>query len=332
MDSKGFVMSGMSFLLILPAVMLFVVFLDLAHSGADSDSLALESDTVLQTSKDLETNIPLAGKEALKSTAEDVIKKGEPLSNSRISVRDNLQGRMNQLCADNYKNTGLDVECDIKSVESSADPFQVEINSTIRIRKDRVVHQQNLTQYASLIDPQFPMPNPLPFTKCRDYGGAQEVGNRIYFASSLSVYLKARGVENATAYENATTSLIIKKCPYDPYIMHGGNDFVSLKNCIENGYFHESADGSCFLCRLEGKGTCPHYGMETFIVPAVSTNSSLKFAPSSIDHVIFNDTSPGTGTYPGKALIYDSEDSNFFKIFLDNSHRNKYGLPLFRLN
>lgn len=112
---------------------------------------------------------------------------------------------------------------------------------------------------------------------------------------------------------------------------------MTLKNCIENGYFHESSDGSCFLCRLEGKGTCPHYGFETFITPPtsnstgnntnLSTNSTFNFAPSSIDHVIFNETPPGTGTYPGKMIVYYSDGLNHLKIFLDNSHRQKYGLP-----
>jgi hypothetical protein len=32
--------------------------------------------------------------------------------------------------------------------------------------------------------------------------------------------LNNRGVDNAFAYENATTSYIIKKCPYDPYSMN----------------------------------------------------------------------------------------------------------------
>ncbi|HEX7467417.1 MAG TPA: hypothetical protein VF324_02360, partial [Methanobacterium sp.] len=97
----------------------------------------------------------------------------------------------------------------------------------------------------------------------------------------------------------------------------------------ENGYFHESSDGACFLCRLEGKSTCPHYGMETFIVPSEFFNSTSISAPSSIDHVIFNDTPPGDGTYPGRVFEYYSDGKNYFKIFLDNSHRLKYGIPTF---
>ena len=76
--------------------------------------------------------------------------------------------------------------------------------------------------------------------------------------------------------------LIIKKCPYDPYIHHGNS--LTLKNCIDNGYYHESVGGSCYLCRLEGKGKCPHYGFEVFIKPR---ENNINQSISSSDYVIF---------------------------------------------
>ncbi|MCE5214011.1 MAG: hypothetical protein LLF83_04750 [Methanobacterium sp.] len=342
MDDHGYVMSGMSLLLILPTIILFMVFLDMNNAGVEENSQLLHSDKVLKTSKDFESNIPVAGKEVLKQDAENVVRTGIPLTNSRKTVKDDLQIKMDQLSSNYEKNTGLEVECNITSVDNSEDPFSVEINSTIYIGKDSVFHKENLSQDISLTDTQYPMPNPLPFIKCKNFGGVQVVNNnKIAFNSSLVEYLNNRGVENAVAYENATTSYIIKKCPYDPYIMHGNLGYNTLKTCIENGYFHESSDGSCFLCRMEGKGTCPHYGMETFILPAaspditnnnstnISLNLSFKRAPSSIDHVIFNDTPPGTGTYQGDILTLYNDGVNCFKIFLDDAHRMKYGIPIF---
>ncbi len=333
-------MSGMSLLLILPTILLFMVFLDMSKAGNDENSQLLHSDKVLKTSKDLESNIPTAGKELLKQEAENIVKTGIPLSNSRKTVKDNLQNKMDQISSNYRKISGLEVECNITSVDNSEDPFSVEINSTIYVGKDNVFHQENLSQDVSLTDPQYPMPNPLPFIKCKNYGGAYVSNNKIHFNTSLAEYLDDRGIENAYAYENATTSYIIKKCPYDPYVIHGNFGYNTLKNCLENGYFHESSDGSCFLCRMEGKGTCPHYGMETFILPSnppvftnnnstnISLNSSFKRAPSSIDHVIFNDTPPGTGTYQGDIFTYCNDGVNYLIIFLDNAHRMKYGLPL----
>lgn len=337
MDNQGYVMSVISFLLVLPTIMLFMVFLDLANNGIEENSRVIESGDVLNKVKDLEANILVAGKQVLKNEAENVVNSGTPLSNSRMAIQADLQTKMDQMAQNYENNNGIEVDCNITSVDNSEDPFAVEVNSTVYVSKDNITHQENISQDISLIDPEYPIPNTLPFIKCKNYGGAQKVNNKIAFGSSLTNYLQTRGVENAFAYENSTTAFIIKKCPYVPYQMHGSDDGNTLKNCIDNGYFHESADGSCFLCRLEGKGTCPHYGIETYIVPGcssclnssnLSTNFTYGTAPSSIDHVIFNDTPPGTGTYHGEKIIYYSDGIYLFIIYLENAHRQKYGLAI----
>lgn len=333
MDKKGYVMGGMAFLLVLPAILLLMVFIDMTNSGIAENSRVLKSTRVLSTVNDLENNLPVTAKQVFQNEAENVVNSGIPLSNSRETIKRDLQTRMDQIARDYEKNDAVEVECNITSVGNSEDPFAVEVNSSIYVGKDDVTHQEYISQDVSLIDPQYPIMNPLPFIKCKNHGGAQSVNGKIIFGTSLVNYLESRGVENASAYENSTTALIIKKCPYDPYKMHG-NDFNTLKNCIDNGYFHESSDGSCFLCRLEGKGTCPHYGFETFIVPSPSsnityngTNFTLNSAPSSIDHVIFNETNQ-EATYHGKQFIYYSDGINLLFIYLDNAHRQKYGLPI----
>ena len=98
---------------------------------------------------------------------------------------------------------------------------------------------------------------------------------------------------------------------------------MTLKNCIDNGYYHESNDGACLLCRLEGYATCNHYGFETFIVPSSTHNQQIFRAPSSIDHVIFG--KDNNDRYPGEAVEYNSDDNVFDILYLDNGHRAKYG-------
>lgn len=334
MDNKGYVMSGMSFLLVLPAIILCMVCVDLTLAGENLTALHLESGNILNLAEDLEANIPLVGREVIKDTADEVTETEEPLADSRKTIRNKIQVKMDEISLKVSNKTGLNVECNITSVATAADPFQVEVNSSILVKKDSVAHHENISQNISLIDPQCPVKDPLPFIKCKNYGGVQINGSRIFYGSSLTQYLMARGVENALSYENATAPLIIKKCPYDPYLWHGKDPgFIILKNCIDNGYFHESSDGSCFLCRLEGKGTCPHYGMETFISPGRSSNSSgngtVLSGPCSSDHVIFNDTTWFAGTYAGRELVFYFDGLNYFKLFLDNGHRQKYGLPMF---
>jgi hypothetical protein len=341
MDNNGYVMSLTSFFLIIPVFLLVMVLGNMAVDQANIQQTTLNSQDVLAVTTDLERNLPLMGREVLRDKSFEVISSGKPLLNSRKEVKEELQNKTDTFCT-KYSSSGMLVECKILNVDNSYDPFCVEVKSRVTVEKGTLKHQVNLTQNISLTNGSFPIYDPLPFVKCKNHGGATIRENRIFYGSSLSNYLKSRGIENFEAYENATSPLYIKKCPYDPYILHGNtNEMVNLKNCIDNGFYHESNDGSCFLCRLEGKGTCPHYGMETFIAPAPSFNSPFSnasvnnsflnnssTAPSSVDHVIFNDTG-AHGTYSGCTLIYFNNGTHYFQLYLDNSHRQKYGLPMF---
>ena len=341
MDNNGYVMSLFSFFLILPAFLLLMVLADMTVGEADAQQATLNSQDVLGVANDLETNLPLIGREVLRDKSFEVISSGNPLLNSRKEVKGEFQNRMDIFCS-KYSGNGMLVECTILNVDNSYDPFCVEVKSRVAVRKGTLKHQVNLTQNISLTNGSFSIYDPLPFVKCKNHGGVTITEDRIFYGNSLANYLKSRGLKNFEAYENATSSLYIKKCPYDPYILHGNtNELVNLKNCIENGFYHESSDGACFLCRLEGKGTCPHYGIETFITPAPSVNApfsnqsaNITFpdnsstAPSSVDHVIFNDTG-SHGTYSGCKLIYFTNGTHSFQLYLDNSHRQKYGLPKF---
>jgi hypothetical protein len=219
----------------------------------------------------------------------------------------------------------MNVTCKIWHVDSSPDPFKIEVKSDIYVSKGSVTHNGSVSQDISIIDPSYPIPDPEPFMKCKNYGGVTNTSTKVLYGSSLVDLLNTKNMTNTEVYENATSPLFIKKCPYDPYVGHGNfPSFIVLKNCIDNGYFHESSDGTCFLCRLEGKATCPHYGFETFIVPSSSFSNLTSKSPCSIDHVIFNGT-----VYPGNGIVYYADGSNYCKLFLDNGHRQKYGLPTY---
>ena len=325
MDQKGYIISGLALLLVIPAFVLMAVFVDMVHTGSETQSMAVQSDVAFYTAKDLEGDIPTLTEKILQETTENVVKTGNPLKDSRKAIKDNLQGELNQL-SEKYQNSAhINVTCKVWSVNPSSDPFKIEVNSTIYVQKGNVAHNEHISQNVSIIDPDYPVQDPLPFIKCKEYGEVTNTSTKILYGSNLADLLKSRNLTNADFYENATSPLFIRKCPYDPYIWHGNSKhFLTLKNCIDNGYFHESSDGSCFLCRLEGKATCPHYGFETFIIPSSSFNSTLMFAPCSIEHVIF-----GEDIYSGKGIVYYSNDSNYFKLFLDNGHRQKYGLPTY---
>ncbi len=314
MDKKGYVMSGMSFLLIIPSVLLCVSLLDAMDGENKINQQSLKSHSVYYASEDMKTNIPLITRQVLENVTEQVIEKNMTLSDSPDTIKTALQSQINDIESD-YLEKGIKINCTIYSIQTAAhNPFFIEVNSTLNVSQNNISHVEYLSQQVSIEG----LRDPLPFIKCQAYGGVNNSSSRILYGDSLSKYLQDKGVANATHYINATAPLIIKKCPYDPYISHG--NLVTLKSCIENGFFHESSDGSCFLCRLEGKGVCPHYGFETFIIPAPLNSSGPIKGPCSSDHVIYN-----TSTYSGYSVGY-SNQNQFHYIFLDPSHQSKYGL------
>ncbi len=320
MDQNGYVISGVSFLLIIPAIYILTLFVDMTCIGSESQASVIQSDVVFSTSKDMEENLPLIAKKTFQQMSNEVIINENPLLDSKSSIKDRLQWEIDNSSL-KYLRGGINVTCKVITVGSSPDPFKVQINSSISVIKGNTAHDENISQDVSIIDPDYPIKDPMPFIKCKNFGGATNTSSRIIYNSSLTDFLKISNRTNSDVYINATSPLIFKKCPYDPYISHG-KCLINFKNCIDNGYYHESKDGACFLCRLEGKGNCTDYGMETFIIPAVSSNNTSFNAPCSSDHVIFE------GNYSGYTLTYYSNKSGYYNIFLENGHRPKYGVNL----
>ena len=320
MDQKGYIISGLSFLLIIPAIYIIIAFTEMTKTGSQSQELLIQSDIVLSTERDIETNLPLIAEYTFQKTSEEVIKHEYPIQNSEMTIKNRLQSKIDDLTR-KYKNERINASCKIISVHPSQDPFKVNISSIITINKDNINHQIILSQNIPITDPKYPISDALPFIKCKNFGRIKNTNQRIMYGLSLRNYLKNEKMHNADVYINATSPLIFKKCPYEPYTTHGQSyKLTDLRNCIENGFYHESNDGSCFLCRLEGRSVCNHAGMETFIIPQVTENQGYLSAPCSSDHVIFNDN------YEGLGLIYHSNTTGYYKIFLDKGHRLKYGL------
>ncbi|MEN4006421.1 MAG: hypothetical protein PQ964_03575 [Methanobacteriaceae archaeon] len=298
-----------------------IVFVDMAQIGSQSQTLSIQSDVVSSTARDVKGNLPILAKIIFQETANDVIRTGNPLQNSRMTIENSLQIKVNSL-TEKYHKEGINVSCNITSVDSSNDPFKVQINSTISINKGNVIHRENLSHDVSIIHPNYPIPDPLPFIILRDHGGVTNTSNRIIYGSSLVRFLESKNMTNAEVYLNATSPLIIRKCPYDPYKTHNRSNLTNLRNCVDNGFYHISNESACFLCRLERRVECQHMGIETFIIPAATTNNNTTMAPVSICHVIFS--VGGTGS----KIIYRFNATHLYKLYLDGGHRSKYGITV----
>jgi hypothetical protein len=335
MENKGYVMGGLAFLLIVPSILLLMVFVDMVNLDTSVDTI-IKSGNSFYISGDVERNIPMITRQVLKETVDNAVNTGNSLPNSRIIIKNAIERKMNNLSSSYQDNTGVNIRCTINSIESASNPFEIEVNSTILIIKDNITYNNKVNQNISILetDPQNSfsinsngsslISDPLPFIKCKKFGGVSIKNGRISYGSSLKKYLGR--VNGSEVYENASSPFYIKKCPYDPYKSHGNSiNLMTLKNCIYNGYYHESNDGACLLCRLEGHPTCNHYGFETFIVPSSVRNQQTFRAPSSIDHLIF-DKDNYKDPYPGESVQYNFDDNIFYVLYLDNGHRAKYGL------
>lgn len=329
MDNKGYVMGGIAFLLIIPALILANILASVVMTD-EVHVIPFKSDKLHQLSGDVESNIPLITLQILSETSDTVSKTGQPVPNSKFIIKSRIQTKIDEIYLEYQRETGINVTCKINSVDNSKDPYKVCVNFTLYANYHDGYIAKNMSQdvqfaCSDLIDsPPCEIKDPLPFIKMKSYGSLKTEGDSIYYGSALSNYLKSKGIENNRAYDNASSPLYFKRCPYDPYHSHGhSNSYSTLKNCIDNGYYHLSADGSCIFCRFEGKSVCNHTGLETFIVPGTS-NLSCDYAPCSVDHVIFGE-SPSE-IYIGKLLSYDSNTPHC-GIFLDKGHRDKYGLP-----
>ena len=75
-------MGGLSFLLIVPSILLLMVLIDMVNLDESSNTM-IKSDNTFYIVGDVEGNIPSMTRQVLKETAEDVVKTGNSIPNSR---------------------------------------------------------------------------------------------------------------------------------------------------------------------------------------------------------------------------------------------------------
>ena len=307
--SKGNILIGTMAILIVSFIILAIFIISSLYL-ADSENIeSISNDNFKYIIEDYDKNIESKLHESIEDTSQKVVMSRFPIQDSEDTIKKELNKKLDSQNREFNEKYGITIESDVLSVETTDSPFIIKTNVQINAEKDGEKFSSILTGKASIEG----LKDPLPFTKCGFSLTFFYIGDRIQYGTSLTEYLALHGaVDAGQGYIGASSPLTIKKCPFDPYTHHG--DGLTLKKCLDDGYFHESADGSCYLCRLEGKGTCPHYGLEVFIVTL--PNPEIQMSTSAPDHVIFKDSYPG--------LAYEVWPTQ--RLFLDSSHRQKYGL------
>lgn len=305
-DSKGNLILGTTVILIttllLVAIFVFTTINYIQNENIDSQ----ENDNFKYIVDDYSNNLEALSRQSLEDACNRVYHSFK-LRDSRDFIKDSLNKKLKAQNEEFSEKYDAKVSSDVISVESTDTPWKILFKVKLNIRKDNNNYYKIVEKNASIEG----LRDPLPPAKFSIASGIYIDGDKLNYKNVLTRELKLKNLDSPFSYAFATTPLYIKKCPYDPYVHHG--DPGVLKDCLKKGYFHESADGSCYLCRLEGKGKCPHYGMEVFIQTHTPlTNDSV----SCSDHVVYHDH------YPGQKI--DPKDPN--SLILDSSHRKKYGL------
>ena len=305
-DSKGNLILGTTVILILTLLLICIFVFTTINYIENQNIDTYENDNFKYIVDDYSNNIEILGRDSIDDACDKVFKTFK-LFNSEDQIKKNLNKKLNEKNKEFEEKYDVKISSNVLSVEPTDSTWKVLFNIKLNINKDSNKYSKIIEKNVSIEG----LRDPLPIAKLSVASGIYIEGDKLNYFNALTRYLKIRNLDSPFSYAFATTPLTIKKCPYDPYIHHG--DPGVLKDCLKKGYFHESRDGSCYLCRLEGKGTCPHYGLEVFIqthTPLINDSISCS------DHVVFHDH------YPGQKI--DKTDIN--SLILDSSHRKKYGL------
>lgn len=305
-DSKGNLILGTAVILI-TTLLLIAIFVFTTLNYVETHNIdSGDNQDFKYIVDDYSNNLEVLGRASIDDACTKVYRTMK-LQNSEDQIKKNLNKKLVKKNNDFSEKYDVKISSEVLSVEPTDSPWKVLFKTKLNIKK-------NSQRYSKIIEKNVSVEglrDPLPPAKLTAASGIYVDGDKIKYKNALARYLKLRNLESPFSYLFASSPLTIKKCPYDPYVHHG--DPGVLKDCLKKGYFHESRDGSCYLCRLEGKGTCPHYGFEVFIQTHTPlTNDSI----SCPDHVVYHDH------YTGEKI--DKTDMN--SLILDSSHRKKYGL------
>lgn len=306
LDSKGNIIVGTTAILIV-TVLLIAIFVVTTINYIQNNNLDSESnDNFKYIIDDYSRNLEVLGRDSIAEATQKVYN-GLPVHDSEDQIKKNLNKRLNEKNEEYKKKYDIDLTSEALSVEPTDSPWKVLFKVKLNGKKDNEKFSDIVESNSSIEG----LRDPLPIAKLTIASGIMAYDDKIHYKSSLSAYMLLHNFDSPESYLEATAPMTIKKCPYDPYVHHG--DPGVLRDCLDTGYFHESADGSCYLCRLEGKGKCPHYGMEVFIQTHTPLGNESLSCP---DHVVFADH------YNGQKINPDDWNS----LILDSSHRKKYGL------
>lgn len=298
-DNTGYITTTLIILMIIPALLLLLITLDQNQHHTQQTTNKIKTNTQAKITDQFKNEIPLEFKKTLSNITHNITQRKKPLKDAKTTIKEQLQQNINKK-QQKYQDThNIQINCTIKQIYQTKDPFTFQVYYTLTTKKENNQIQQTRKDEIQINDDKYPIYDPEPFLKARTI----QQKNQVRYKNNPNL---------TNIYNDAYSGYQIRKCPYTNYHTHNNNN--TLANCLDNHYYHTSHDGLCLLCRMENQTTCPHIGLETFIIPIFKTQKSI----TSIDHVLLNETNQYNGN------IYTINSTTF--LYLDNGHRQKYGL------
>lgn len=304
-DNHGYINSVMVLILLIPIILLIILSISQNEILLNDSADIIEGNDLSVKTDDYISQINIISMESMHNLSLMSINDRIVVSNCTRELKNIIQKGVNNLSQD-YKDEGLSVNCKIINVAISTNPFEYNVyyrlnSSIINDSSNKMISKKGCLN-VSITDGEYPVYDPYPLFNSQAHIQAD---NYVYDSNSFTG-------NHSHVYDGAESGLIVKKCVYDDYTMHGHSN-LSIGECLSNHYYHFSHDGLCIFCRLENRTSCVHNGLETFIVTCVYDNESVV----SVDHVLFNTTG---SQYSGDVIVVNN--SSF--IYLDNGHKSKY--------
>ncbi|MFQ5975443.1 MAG: CARDB domain-containing protein [Candidatus Hydrothermarchaeales archaeon] len=340
---SAFVFTGMSFLLVIPAIMLAASFAGMVRYGEAGREIALESDVVYYVSKDVRETI-------LEITLKSGRWETHQATKLVIDTYVNLTRTTNKSYAKAHS-FFPDTEVDPQGrnittylLDKIIETMNQGMNDTIdelerRSGKEIIFNDGNEITDELIINQTDPWGFYISLAEMplRVTGGGGPAFNTTLPASD--VYITFEGLEDPyiTVMSEANAFSRVYRSPYEPY--NGSYDENVSQAKLENlytaligsgtednpipyyHYFGDSTrdDGISFFSRLEGNSTNRSYKIETFLIGNVLGNQS---AATRVDHGYFSNTA-GSEI---EVCLRDFEDPLGNVFYIDDVHLSYYGL------
>ena len=240
-DEDGNFSIIMSSLLLIGFLLLSIIVLNIAIEEKNESHEIISSNNYQYVMNDYIRNLPILERESLEELSEEVMNNQRPCLDSKSNLKEIVDGKLSDYNQQYYDNYNIQINSSLIAIENTSNPFSYKFKTYVRSVKGDYSFENIASSDVDCIG----LRDPVPLLYCKSYHGLSLNDTDYNYGDSLSEFLKSNDVENYSFYVNASSPLIIRKCPYDPYVHHG--DPGVLDDCMKKGYFHESADGSCYL-------------------------------------------------------------------------------------